>query len=160
MKSTTKLYSRYNFNHPDMSGFRSIKITDHGHPDGNPAIINTQHQDTGTYPHLSQMFYGSTSGTMPHSSLSPSYQSSVSQNEGLSMYKPQLVPPASPCGTPAYCFHCLQFGSVFTINPDGLEISSFVYSFSLQFYYNKVRASIKCTLRFYYCRTYKFPPIF
>ena len=63
------------------------------------------------------LFYGSTSGIMPHSSLSPSYQSSVGQSEGLSMYQHQLLSPAPLGGRPAYCYHCLQFGSVYTINP-------------------------------------------
>ena len=59
----------------------------------------------------------STSGFMPHSSLSPCYQSSVGQSEGLSIYHRQLLSPAPLGVRPAYCFHCLQFGSVYTINP-------------------------------------------
>ena len=65
------------------------------------------------------LFYGSTSGIMHHSSLSPRYQSSVGQNDGLFLYQQQVPPAPDPPGggRPAYCFHCLQFGSVYTINP-------------------------------------------
>ena len=42
---------------------------------------------------------GSSSGFNQYQSLSPMYQ------------------PNSPSGKPAFCFHCLQYGSVYTITP-------------------------------------------
>ena len=50
---------------------------------------------------------GSSSGLSQHQSLSPMYQPSVG-----------LYQPTSPVGRPpAFCFHCLQYGSVYTISP-------------------------------------------
>ena len=60
------------------------------------------------------LFYGSTSGIMPHSSLSSRYQSSVGQSDGMFLQQHQLPPGPGPLGgrRPAYCFL-----SVYTINP-------------------------------------------
>ena len=49
---------------------------------------------------------GSSSGLNQQQSLSPMYQPSVG-----------LYQPNSPIGRPAFCFHCLQYGSVYTISP-------------------------------------------
>ena len=50
---------------------------------------------------------GSSSGFNQQQSLSPMYQPSVG-----------LYQPTSPVGRPpAFCFHCLQYGSVYTISP-------------------------------------------
>ena len=49
---------------------------------------------------------GSSSGLNQQQSLSPMYQPSVGQYQ-----------PNSPSGRPAFCFHCLQYGSVYTISP-------------------------------------------
>ena len=57
-----------------------------------------------------QLINVSTSGFQNLPSLSPSLQFGV--NNALPVFQ-QQHPPV----TPAYCFHCLQFGSVFTINP-------------------------------------------
>ena len=56
---------------------------------------------------------GSTSGTYNFLALSPSPQSSIGS---VPLYQPQPQPP-SPGGSPAYCFHCMQYGAVFTIRP-------------------------------------------
>ena len=59
---------------------------------------------------------GSTSGTYNFLALPPSPQSSIGS---MPPYQPQPQPPSSgPLpGSPAFCFHCLQYGAVFTINP-------------------------------------------
>ena len=49
---------------------------------------------------------GSSSGLNQQQSQFPMYQPSVG-----------LYQPNSPIGRPAFCFHCLQYGSVFTISP-------------------------------------------
>jgi hypothetical protein len=53
-----------------------------------------------------ELYVGSSSNLNQHHSLSPSYQPSVG-----------LCQSNSPIGRPAYCFHCLQYGSVYTISP-------------------------------------------
>ena len=57
------------------------------------------------------LYYGSTSGSINPQSLSSCSPYSV----GVSVFQPN--PPVPPTGSPAYCFHCLQFGSVFTVSP-------------------------------------------
>jgi hypothetical protein len=79
--------------------------------------------------------YGSNSGFLNQTSLPSSHQSSVGWN--LPVYhQPQYVPLIQPQpvtqpqpvplpqpqpvplgGRPSYCFHCLQFGAVYSINP-------------------------------------------
>ena len=56
----------------------------------------------------------STSGYLKLSSLSPSLQFSNGWNTEVPTQQQQPLP-VSP-GSPAYCFHCLQYGTVFTIN--------------------------------------------
>ena len=55
---------------------------------------------------------GSTSGYPTFLALSPSPQSSIG------IVPPYQTPPQppSPSGSPAYCFHSMQYGAVFTIN--------------------------------------------
>ena len=48
---------------------------------------------------------GSSSSLNQHQLLSPMYQPSVG-----------LYQQSSPIGSPAFCFHCLQYGSVYTIS--------------------------------------------
>ena len=55
---------------------------------------------------------GSTSGYPHLLALSPTPQSRVGFVQSFQT-PPQ---PPSPSGTPAYCFHCMQYGAVFTIN--------------------------------------------
>ena len=63
------------------------------------------------------LFSGSSSGSMNQSTLSSNVQTSGLY--GLPMIQPQPQPHhGAPYGErPAYCFHCLQFGTVFTVNP-------------------------------------------
>ena len=62
-------------------------------------------------PQSSFMYCGGNSTSMNQSSLSPSSQYITGCQEGM----PQ--PPHSPTGgSPAYCYHCLQYGAVYTIN--------------------------------------------
>ena len=56
---------------------------------------------------------GSTSGHLNSLALSPSPQSSIGFVSPYHQTPPQ---PPSPSGSPAYCFHCMQYGAVFTIN--------------------------------------------
>jgi hypothetical protein len=66
----------------------------------------------------SHLFCGSTSGAFNQPSLSstPQYVSTqVFQSQPPPTAPPPL--PTLPGGRPAYCFHCLQYGSVFTITP-------------------------------------------
>ena len=62
------------------------------------------------WPDSPQLIKVSTSGFQNLPSLSHSLQFEV--DNALPVFQQQ-----SPPATPAYCFHCLQFGSVFTINP-------------------------------------------
>ena len=56
----------------------------------------------------------STSGSMNLSALSPSSQPSA-WSTILPPYQPQHQP-VPQVGSPAYCFHCMQYGAVFTIS--------------------------------------------
>ena len=67
-------------------------------------------------PQSTHMYCESTSGSQNQQSLSLSPQYSVGWPVGVPVYQPQLLP-VQPGGRPAYCFHCLQFGTVYTINP-------------------------------------------
>ena len=62
------------------------------------------------------LFNGNTCGTMQYFRLSPNFQSSVGHGDGMAMYQLQLLPPSQLGIRPAYCFHCLQFGSGLTVN--------------------------------------------
>ena len=55
--------------------------------------------------------YGSTSGFTQSPTLSPI--PTPGWNDATIMFQPNQ----HPAGTPAYCFHCLQYGSVFTVSP-------------------------------------------
>ena len=66
-------------------------------------------------PHL---YSGSPSGLSNQLSLSFSPQYGMGLPVPMFIQPhPLPVVPSTPGGRPAYCFHCLQYGSVFTINP-------------------------------------------
>ena len=73
-------------------------------------VIGNRWEDMTLLP--SGLPFGSTSGYPNLLALSPSPQSSIGF---VSSYQtpPQ---PHSPSRSPAYCFHCMQYGAVFTIN--------------------------------------------
>ena len=66
-------------------------------------------------PHI---YSGSSSGLSNQLSLSFSPQYGMGLHVPL-LFQPQPSPvvPPTPGGRPAYCFHCLQYGSVFSITP-------------------------------------------
>ena len=65
----------------------------------------------------SHQYFGSSSGSPNHSALSSSPQYGMGLPVPL-LFQSQPNPvPAPPVGMPAYCFHCLQYGKVFTICP-------------------------------------------
>jgi hypothetical protein len=62
-------------------------------------------------PQSSHLYCGGTSTFNNQQSLSPSSQYIMGCQEGMSQ------PPHTPTGnSPAYCYHCLQYGAVYTIN--------------------------------------------
>ena len=61
-------------------------------------------------PQSSYVYCGGNSTSMNQTSLSPSSQYMPGCQEGM----PQ--PPYTPGGSPAFCYHCLQYGAVYTIN--------------------------------------------
>ena len=61
-------------------------------------------------PQSSYVYCGGNSTSMNQTSLSPSSQYMPGCQEGM----PQ--PPHTPGGSPAFCYHCLQYGAVYTIN--------------------------------------------
>jgi hypothetical protein len=71
--------------------------------------------------------YGSNSGFLNQASLPSSHQSSVGWNLPVyhqpqydPLFQPQPVTQPQPVplgGRPFYCFHCLQYGAVYSINP-------------------------------------------
>ena len=63
-------------------------------------------------PQLTHLYYGITSGSQNKQLLSSHPQYSVKWPVGVPKYQPF---PAQPGGSPAYCSHCLQFGTVFII---------------------------------------------
>ena len=66
----------------------------------------------------SHPYFGSSSGSPYHSSLSSSSQYGMGLPvDMLFQSQPNPAVPAPLLGMPAYCFHCLQYGSVFTICP-------------------------------------------
>lgn len=66
--------------------------------------------------HQPGLFNGSYSGLLTPPSLSPAPQSSFGWSVGVPSYQPQPHP-VQLNGSPAYCFHCLQFGKVYNISP-------------------------------------------
>ena len=62
------------------------------------------------------LFSGSSSGSMNQSTLSSNMQSSWLYGRPMIQPQPQNSPGAPYGENPAYCFHCLQFGTVFTVN--------------------------------------------
>ena len=76
-----------------------------GWPEARPVL------EIGKFTHL---YCGSTSGFTNQPSLSPSSQYSVVWPVSVPVMNQQqpMVPPS-----PAYCFHCMQYGSVFTVSP-------------------------------------------
>ena len=73
-------------------------------------VIGNRWEDMTLLP--SGLPFGSTSGYPNLLALSPSPQSSIGF---VSSYQTPPQPP-SPSGSPAYCFHCMQYGAVYTIN--------------------------------------------
>ena len=66
----------------------------------------------------SHQYFGSSSGSPNHSSLSSSPQYGMGLPVPLLFQsQPNPAVPAPPVGRPAYCFHCLQYGSVYAIYP-------------------------------------------
>ena len=63
------------------------------------------------------LYFGSTSGSSNPQTLSSSSQYSVGWPVDMSMFQPTLPQPTPPSGSLAFCFHCLQFGKVFTVSP-------------------------------------------
>ena len=60
---------------------------------------------------FSHVYCGGTSTFNNQQSLSPSYQCILGCQEGMSQ------PPHTPTdNSPAYCYHCLQYGAVYTMN--------------------------------------------
>ena len=74
--------------------------------------LGTGWPEAGPMTPPNHLYYGSTSGPM-----NPQTLSSISPYSlGVSVFQPN--PPQVPTiGSPAYCFHCLQFGRVFTVSP-------------------------------------------
>ena len=70
--------------------------------------------DTGSL-HQPGLFNGSSSTFLTQPMLSPIPQSSFGWDVGVPSYQPQPQPQMN--GSPAYCFHCLQFGRVYNISP-------------------------------------------
>ena len=66
--------------------------------------------------HQPGLFNGSYSGLLTPPSLSSAHQSSFGWSVGVPSYQPQPHP-VQLNGSPAYCFHCLQFGRVDNISP-------------------------------------------
>ena len=85
----------------------SMESNGTGWPEARPMLVLGSNTPQSTH-----MYCESTSGSQNQLSLSLSPQYSVGWPVGVPVYRPQLLPVQ-----PAYCFHCLQFGTVYTINP-------------------------------------------
>ena len=97
---------------PWTGGFVGVTSTP-GWPDARPVGAFDSNRSQSSHP-----YFGSSSGSPYHTSLSSSSQYGVGlPNTMLFQSQPNPAAPAPPVGTPAYCFHCLQYGSVFTIYP-------------------------------------------
>ena len=109
--SRSKLLAEPTSSGPWNDGCCGGKSVTPGWPEARP-VLET---DKFTH-HSSHLYCGSTSGFSNQPSLSPSSQYSVVWPVSVPVMSPQ-PPMVSPGGSPAYCFHCMQFGSVFTVSP-------------------------------------------
>ena len=89
----------------------SMESNGTGWPEARPMLVLGSNTPQSTH-----MYCESTSGSQNQQSLSLSPQYSVGWPVGVPVYQPQLLS-VQPGGRPAYCFHCFQFGTVYTIHP-------------------------------------------